>query len=319
MEEIKNFVAAAEPFIKLGELVALCLAVIAIWFARKQYSDSAHLLAQANDQREALSTVVNAAVEHARTLQQIAAAEDRQFKNVIERAAAQTAKLEAVVTALPTRFVGTFPGNLRPVTELVRNAESELIVLTDFIGYGCYSDPVLFSAYYRRLRQHAAIGRVDLRMTCYNRETGEKAIEYQFPRGDFATERAGATFDAFYHLHFPHLKEPNDWVEFDNQSWEVEEVYRHHLSGTGVNVFVTDRQLPFMLWLRDGKEAIVSFQNLTKFGDFSFRTTDPDFVSFFRKQALDVIAERYLPKPIAGSPLLAASHSSEPAEDSEAV
>ena len=88
VEQIINFVHRADPFIKLGELIALCLGIVAIWFARRQYRDSNHLLTQAHEQQKALGTMLTTATDHAQTLKKMAATQEQQFQDVIDRATA---------------------------------------------------------------------------------------------------------------------------------------------------------------------------------------------------------------------------------------
>jgi hypothetical protein len=249
MSTLDALMMTAEPFIRVGEIVALVLSAVAIYFAGRQYEDSKELLSNARAHAE---------------------------------------KLEAVASALPTRFVGTFPDNLRPIGDLVRTANKSLLVLVDFVGYGYYSNPVAFGAYYKALRQHAIDSKVQLQIICYDKagRGGKDAVENQFPPDQFEEQRKSHAFQQFYKVHFPALKEPDKQEDFDRESWEHEEAYRSNLwqNGKDTTVTLTGSPLPFLLWLRDGEEAIVSFQNLTSFGDFSFRTTDPSFIDFFKAQ-----------------------------------
>jgi hypothetical protein len=291
---VEDFTHAAEPYIRLGELAALVLAIVAIVFAYRQYKDSA-------EQSGALEKVLRNAGEQRDAL-----------TNVLRKAETQLAKLEIVANALPTRFVGTFPSNLHEILEVVRSTESHLLVLVDFAGYGYYSAPREFAAYYQELRKTGLRSGVEVQMICYNRTAGDAAAEYQFPRDAFAAERAGEMYRHFFDVCFPHVPKPETWEAFNDASWSFEDDYRQALHLTGWRLLEAATHLPFTAWVRDHKEAIATFQNLTRFGDeFCFRTTDPQFVRFFEKQIREVAADATpytAPVGRPRQPLLAIDH-----------
>jgi len=307
---LRSFVQVAEPYIRLGELIALLLAIVALVFAYQQYVDSRELMNQARGQQDALTSVISSASDHAEALKKISEHQDARFEDMLRKAELQTVRLEMLANALPTRFVGTFPGNLRDVTELVKRTRRRLVVLIDFCGYGYYSDPHAFREYYQGLRQLTVAQNKELKIICYNRRAGKDAVEFQFPRGAFAEEQRSAAFSHFYRQCFPRLSEPSAWEEFDRESWGYEEDYRQNLHLAGAAILETDSRLPFLAWIRDHDEAIVSFQNLTKFGDFSFRTSDPEFVKFFRTQIDEISAKPYVAVSAPRPPLLVEPHPS---------
>src|SRR5580698_3302223 len=61
----------------------------------------------------------------------------------------QRRDIQSIVLEMTTRYLGTWPGDLMHITELVQKVEtgSSLWILVDQIGYGCFSRQEEFSAY----------------------------------------------------------------------------------------------------------------------------------------------------------------------------
>jgi hypothetical protein len=294
---LEHFVQLAEPYIRLGEIVALILAAIAIWFAVRQFRDSKELMHNAGVEAARLKSLIG-------QMGTVAASQEEKFRAVLEQADLQTRKLEAVADSLPTKFVGTFPNNLQAILDMVETARDEVVVVADFVGYGSYSDPVRFSHYFSVLRRKVVERSITLRVICYDRTRGSETLRLQFPDGSLESERKSHVWGRFFKDYFPDEPEPGSDSDFRDRLWEWDDDYRDNLFKNGASIKLTDDPLPFLLWLKDGRELIVSYQNATLVGDFSFQSSDKDFVRFFQEQLALIDAREYSGKRNSGVPLL---------------
>src|SRR5438067_2700793 len=63
-----------------------------------------------------------------------------------------TRTLRAIELSMPTRFVGTFPAHIDEISEHVRNARHEIIILADGVAYGHFSSFDRFDRYFRLMQ-----------------------------------------------------------------------------------------------------------------------------------------------------------------------
>lgn len=106
--------------------ITLILALLAILFALVQFFDSLHLK---------------------RTMRRVLRNEDQ----LLDRVQNLVGAIEDVARSLSSRFIGTFPKNMKEISALVARADRDVIVLTDWVGYAMYSNPEEFEEYKRTL------------------------------------------------------------------------------------------------------------------------------------------------------------------------
>src|SRR5437879_4213796 len=53
----------------------------------------------------------------------------------------QEDRMKRLAAEMTTRFVGFFPKNLRDINEVVSHAKMKLDIISDYVGYGHFSDP----------------------------------------------------------------------------------------------------------------------------------------------------------------------------------
>ena len=56
---------------------------------------------------------------------------------------------------MSTRFIGAFPDNLEPISEIVSHSHKTLDIMVDTLGYGEYSAPAAISTTYLRALEDA--------------------------------------------------------------------------------------------------------------------------------------------------------------------
>lgn len=278
------------PWEEIVEFSGLILAFLALGFSIKQFIDA----------REHTSKLKDLSTE--------AEAQQVRMNKILETADAGAKRLEVLASSLPTRFVGTFPDVLDPLTTFIGTAKREVSILCDYAGYGYYSNPISFAAYFEEMRRRC-VGqpKVEFKLLLYSRAAGEQAMPLQFDKDKFDEMSSSKEFKAFYSLfskRYPSA--PATFAEWDAQTWEIEEGYRQALRACGADLRVVSNPIPVFLWIRDREDVVISFQSSAEFNDFTFRTSDSRFVEFFQRQFDVALADSapYRPLTQADPPLL---------------
>lgn len=256
------------PWKEIIDYGGFTLAFLALFFAIRQFLD-------ARQHTKELGALAKKTVE-----------QQNRLAEILEQAEAGAQRLEVLSESLPTRFIGTFPDSVGRLADFVQQAKRELVIVSDYAGFGAYSVPRPFAAYFQAIRRRCVdTPRIDVKMVIYTRKAGEAAAGLQFGENDWERISQSSEFTNFYRLFADRFASPpGSFKEWNNQSWEMEDWYRHALKSCGADVRETDASIPVFLWIRDDEDAIISFQSSAEFNDVTFRTSDAGFIQFFRKQ-----------------------------------
>lgn len=167
----------------------------------------------------------------------------------------------------------------------MRAADKDLIIMTDFAGYGHYSNPIGFAKYFTSVVR--AISRLRpgrFRVLLYADSQFKRARTAQFPEDEFQRELEGQAFEQYFHQNHHLGSQPETWKDFISLLDREENRYRHQLLDAGIEVRVLAESFPFFIWLRDDEQAVFSLQST---GDpefeVAFSTTEPVLVPSLKR------------------------------------
>ena len=232
--------------------VTLVLALLAILFALVQFFDSLHLK---------------------RTMRRVLRNEDQ----LLDRVRNLVATIEDVARSLSSRFIGTFPKNMKDINTVVARADRNLIVLTDWVGYGMYSNPEEFEEYKRTLRDlrtRRDIG-IPVLIAAYDETCLRLQFSDQFKPKEFPGERTNERFISFFKRYHPRRTPPATYEQFITELLRIESELRRELIEVGVEIQEISERSLILLWMEDGEDAVFCFQ--ARGGNergLSFRTRD---------------------------------------------
>jgi hypothetical protein len=205
-------------------------------------------------------------------------------------------EMRSVAGQMATRFVGNFPKNLNEINHVIGKAKNTIHIMSDYVGYGHYSNPLEFDKYFRLLRGTRAAGR-EVKMLIYTRAKAQEMHQSQFVNSDLKTANNWANFKAFcnhYENNYksdlwekikkcdvkindrnekmknggkPTAQDCTDLVtelnalrpEFDRLMFDRQQLYIKDLLENGAEIRTTTETLPFFMWCEDGHEAVFSF------------------------------------------------------------
>ncbi len=205
----------------------------------------------------------------------------RQFK-------AQDIKIEKIVLSVHTSYIGSFPADLEKATELIVSAKNndELLILTDFLGFGHYSSPEQYGQYVKALSETK--GKV--RMLVYGEASTKESLQAQFKKQDFEAFKTRPSFTdyfEFYKKRFQHT--PDTYEDFLNDIIATQDCFSQTLtlkkdieiraiSSPSINEAV-------FFWMIPQREMVFSFPNFYfEEKGFSFKTRDDHFMEIFSTQ-----------------------------------
>jgi hypothetical protein len=235
----------------------------------------------------------------------------------------QSDTLEEISGALSTKYLGDFPDQIPAITRMIAppddGAKHTVDIMVDHVGYGQYSLPKQedFLKYYSAFQQQPE--NVQVRMLIYSNDQAERDTKKQFPEELFDFEKRRQTFKIYFTERHTELTAPcKTWEEFDKKVQYKDfigllrqtQVTRYQIGLVGkrggsakqrnVEIRFINRELPFFLWMRDGKEAVFAFEKpgvdvtavknasdpveaLSQFGtnSVSFRTIDTKLLSTY--------------------------------------
>jgi len=192
-------------------------------------------------------------------------------------------QLEEIKEHQPIRYVGTFPENIHPITQMIKETQVKLLIVGDFCAYGHYSKPEEYQEYRAVLQQLG--NHVD--MYVYNKEAGERATISQFTE-DFNSIKARPEFDHYFKEVYPNDPQrpvPKDLKHFKEFMNGEQERCIKDLSAAGVRVHQTITEaLPLFIWIRDGDRAIFSAYNLgDEAREVSLETSDRTLLNLLQE------------------------------------
>lgn len=275
-------------------VIALILSLVQMWSSWH----STDTLEKAGQDVEQISKTVN-------NLQTTTDATLTKSQNVVNNLSATSDALERLVQTVPTRFVGEFPHNLAPITDLIKSTNKELRILVDVPGYGHFSNETGFVKYrsaIEELTRKKIAGtpnsKVQVTMLVYDRETIEASRAEQFAatygyqvgeKNDVMSSSFMALtqnprwgeFEGTYKNRFAAMK-PTTWNAFFELLHGVNEDHIKRFKDNHVNVQEINGKRPMFIWLKDGREAIFSLVSFGTRREISFYTRDATLIDGLR-------------------------------------
>jgi hypothetical protein len=199
--------------------------------------------------------------------------------------------MHEIAHSVSTRFIGVFPSDLKEITEVIENADHDLLIMVDVLGYGRYSQQKLHDIYHQAICK-ALSKQVSLKLLHYPATLAQQERLHSFHEANFEEERASTNFQKFRERH-PSIPEPKDapslracLLNLDNAAIAA--------FGTefGRTTFLHEEltePVPFFFWLRDDMEAAFAFNHKGDQIGFAFRTRDTNLI----KQFKDIFASRW--------------------------
>lgn len=227
-------------------------------------------------------------------------------------------QIRDVASQMATRFAGFFPDNLQEINLVVSKAQNRLDVMSDIVGYGHYSAPHHFDAYFHKLLDLASRD-VEVRMLVYARDMAEEMHETQFmsdswkelPNWERLKQFCKRYKDNFQSPLWEKIKACDQkmvaWTDekilaknanvpappeldselkalrpdFDQLMFDRQLTYMKALLERGIEIRKTTEKLPFFLWCEDQTEAVFAFLHETSKAEreVSFSTRDSRFVA----------------------------------------
>jgi hypothetical protein len=237
--------------------LTVILALVAIVFATIQFFDSLHL-------KRRIGSVISKEDE------------------VLTRIETVTGQIEGVGQSLSSRFVGTFPRNMKQISEVVGCAGRFSLILTDWVGYAMYSAHPAYEEYKQQLRRINE-NRVPVYILAYSRKCLEEQFRDQFRKEEFDAEKTGNRFINFFERYRHGKPAPLNYDEFLAEMLTIEQEQRRELELLGMNLQELSERSLVLMWMEDGEEAVFCFQ--THGGNergLSFRTREIGLITSLR-------------------------------------
>jgi hypothetical protein len=246
--------------------ITLILALLAIIFATIQFFDSLHL-------KTKMRTVLSRESEVLTRTEAVA----KRIEGVGQQ-------IEGVSRTLSSRYVGTFPKNLKEINEVVSHADRFVMLLTDWVGYAMYSAPEVYEKYTRHIRDLRRPEKsVPIYVIAYDAACCKEHFKDQFPPERFEEEKTKLRFTTFFDFYRKAKPKPKTYEAFLTEMLAIEEELRADLTNLGVQIQELNQRSLVLLWMEDGEEAVFCFQ--THGGNergLSFRTRDIGLLTSLR-------------------------------------
>lgn len=220
--------------------------------------------------------------------------------------------------SLSTRFIGEFPSYIPNITELIKQARNEIIIVSPVPSYGHFSSHRAYIDYRNAITTKLAEG-VFVSFICHGRDQRMQRFRQRFLGSDgrsaaenWASKLRGDDFQerikAFIKREEPSLlseiseRVTPELLPFEKFESLVEAVHDRTLRNDFRNTVLncTSVELPVYFWVVDGKRAVFSIANYgvgeSGLGEIGFITSDSKLIS-----ALKVISNKYVTSaPSAG-------------------
>ena len=182
-----------------------------------------------------------------------------------------------------TKYVGTFPDNMKEIIQLIDSTKKELLIAVDFPSYGSFSAPEMNDMYQQAIINLAKNKDVKLILVIYNDEKAREASRIQFNHIDWGELKNSKSFKKFneYYAGLPNPESMEEliqrFIDLDKKFIKsLEEKRSEIISHTKIN-------LPAYFWISDNEKAIFSFYNLEgQSSEVSFYTKDFKLISVLK-------------------------------------
>lgn len=195
----------------------------------------------------------------------------------------QEGAMTKIALSMSTRFIGPFPKNLKEIAEVVSKASRHVYAIVDFVGYGQYSAPEIYTMYLHAL-ENALMRKVEIRIICYDSVAAGKDLLQQFPDDPekFEGKRNQDIFRKYFEIH-KGVDPPTDNAGLRAILKDRQEANATQLSAKGLKINFAPDSPAFFFWLEDDQEAVFAFKNVSQAErGLSFRTQDAHLVQQFR-------------------------------------
>jgi hypothetical protein len=193
----------------------------------------------------------------------------------------ETAKQTADATT--SRFVGRFPANVPQITEVASQTCEALNIMADVPGYGQFSAQKQFRDYLSAVERVASTpleesshtnsclgktpvsqlpgGTINVRLLVFDPDLMHKRIANQFRKYEgtgYEALKNNPLFISYFSVH-KRRPQPANLHEFVQVLEQSNVEYVHELKNHGIDIRVSDHPYMLFLWLRDGEDAVFSF------------------------------------------------------------
>jgi hypothetical protein len=182
-----------------------------------------------------------------------------------------------------TKYMGSFPGNIDQIVPVVKSAQKELIILTDFPGYGAYYDPIRYRRYEEQILQVRKVNPSSrVRMLIFSNAAQYNKLREQFDPKDWVKTTQSAWFKNFFGtFHIEREGSPTSYDKFISRLLEIHAQYERMFCNNGVEVEHVDSSNLFF-WVEDDDSAVFAINNRNGVvRELSFRTSDGKLIKSF--------------------------------------
>lgn len=197
----------------------------------------------------------------------------------------QSVEMELIAKSMSTRYIGLFPKDMDDIIEVVKEAENELLIMTDCVDYGSYSNPKAF----RQLLDELVNARdraVSVRWITYDNKLAETTLQSQFKEAEFSDTQKSLRYRAFCeHWSGVEPRDPNlgfTRLEFLDLLRNKCDGYKKSLSDKGVKFGSLSERLWLFFFMQDRQEAVFLFEDIgAEERGLAFQTRDAKLVETF--------------------------------------
>ena len=217
-------------------------------------------------------------------------------------------QLNFITTSILTTYIGNFPYNLKNINQLIKEDKSsnlnELIIVSDLLAYGCYSNPKQFKEYWEILNSFIeSNSNIDLKILYYNEPTLKKAVKIRFEDRNLDTLKRTIknSFAEYASLvvnektkksiedKILHIKTLDDFCEV---IYLINEAFYGSISlvkygqTKKISIYTTSHKQPMFVWITS-KKAIFSFPKEEKTdNEQAYQTSDPVLIGVFKENSI---------------------------------
>jgi hypothetical protein len=200
-------------------------------------------------------------------------------------------ELQDVAAKQSTQYLGEFPLNMATINSDVidpKRVSKEVIILTDYPGYGHYTAPEMFETYRQDIITAVQNGH-HVRMLVYSDKEAHVMVDDQFRRDAFdKATRVSPKFFAYFKNNPREPGPPTTYDEFSEALLHKQREYERQFCSWGVEIEHYDSPASIFFWVSDQRNAVISFNKRDQEGrEETFSTKDGKLIS-----ALDSVFQR---------------------------